>query len=385
MGGGSALARGRTTVITPLDALRERARRRRRRRARAGLRQPAQHRRSSAVGHPGPGGEPGVDVDWFAGPDLDGRPRAPLALAARADIFGLEPPVPGVGAGAGRSAPARRSPPSVSGTHVFTLVQAGRGRVIVDGATLIDGFAERPPRGTAFFGLGSVEVERRRRAEAGAAGRGRRRVLDRRDRRACAASGRAAARPRPTTCSTGPWPPPRPPTPPSGGRHDRRVGVRGPRPHDDGPARRQDELVRRVLAANPATVVVVNAGVAGDDGLGRRRRAPSLQIWFGGQEMAARPGRRAARRRRARPAGCPPRCRCGSSTTRRTATSRARTATSATARACWSGYRWYEARHLPVRFPFGHGGVVHDVRAGRARARRRRTLTAGDALSSRCR
>jgi beta-glucosidase len=47
---------------------------------------------------------------------------------------------------------------------------------------------------------------------------------------------------------------------------------------------RQDELVRRVAAANPRTVVVVNSGTVVDlpwvDDL-----AACLQVWFGGQEM----------------------------------------------------------------------------------------------------
>ena len=47
----------------------------------------------------------------------------------------------------------------------------------------------------------------------------------------------------------------------------------------------QEELGRRVLAANPSTVVVVNAGSAVD--LAWARAAPAvLYAWFGGQEMA---------------------------------------------------------------------------------------------------
>jgi beta-glucosidase len=47
----------------------------------------------------------------------------------------------------------------------------------------------------------------------------------------------------------------------------------------------QEELGRRVLAANPGTVVIVNAGGAVD--LAWARAAPAvLYAWFGGQEMA---------------------------------------------------------------------------------------------------
>ena len=115
----------------------------------------------------------------------------------------------------------------------------------------------------------------------------------------------------------------------------------------------QDSLIERVAAANPRTVVVLNTG------------APVampwadvvdaiVQIWFGGQEMAnalvdvltgaADPGGRL-------PTTMPlvlehnpsfgnfpgeaDEVRYGEG--------------------LLVGYRWYEARHLPVRFPFGHG------------------------------
>ncbi len=61
---------------------------------------------------------------------------------------------------------------------------------------------------------------------------------------------------------------------------------------------RQDELVRRVAAVNPRTVVVVNAGSPvelpwADD------VAAVLLVWFPGQEAGPRAGRRPARRGRA--------------------------------------------------------------------------------------
>ena len=45
-----------------------------------------------------------------------------------------------------------------TGSHLFTLVQAGRARVTVGGQIILDGFADVPPPGTELFGLGSVEV-----------------------------------------------------------------------------------------------------------------------------------------------------------------------------------------------------------------------------------
>ena len=43
--------------------------------------------------------------------------------------------------------------------HVFTLVQAGRARLLIDGVVVLDGITDPPPMGQEFFGLGSQEVE----------------------------------------------------------------------------------------------------------------------------------------------------------------------------------------------------------------------------------
>jgi beta-glucosidase len=116
----------------------------------------------------------------------------------------------------------------------------------------------------------------------------------------------------------------------------------------------QDGLVRRVLDANPATVVVVNAGSPVTMDWAPDARA-LLQTWFGGQEMAG--GLADVLLGDAEPAGRLPttlperlehnpsfgnfpgeggRLRYGEGVL--------------------VGYRWYEARHLPTRYPFGHGG-----------------------------
>ena len=49
------------------------------------------------------------------------------------------------------------------------------------------------------------------------------------------------------------------------------------------------------------------------------------------------------------------------------------------------GYRWYEARHLPVRFPFGHGGSYTTFSLGRPRGvgRRRHRRRCGSRCGSR--
>lgn len=45
-----------------------------------------------------------------------------------------------------------------SGPHELTLVQSGRATVSVDGVRVLDGVTEPPPNGEALFGLGSIEL-----------------------------------------------------------------------------------------------------------------------------------------------------------------------------------------------------------------------------------
>lgn len=115
----------------------------------------------------------------------------------------------------------------------------------------------------------------------------------------------------------------------------------------------QDELVRHACAANSNTVVILNAGSPLE--LPWADEAPAiLNIWFGGQEMSdglvdlligtADPGGRLPTtyplRLEHTPAfgnypGSNGEVRYGEG--------------------LLMGYRWYDTRHLPVRFPFGHG------------------------------
>lgn len=115
----------------------------------------------------------------------------------------------------------------------------------------------------------------------------------------------------------------------------------------------QDELVTRVIDANPRTVVVVNSGapysLPWSD-----RAAAILQTWFGGQEMsralvdvltgATDPGGRL-------PTTFP----------RRIQDTPTYGSFPGDAGVCsygegvFMGYRWYASRDIPVAFPFGHG------------------------------
>ena len=117
--------------------------------------------------------------------------------------------------------------------------------------------------------------------------------------------------------------------------------------------RNQDELVRRVLAVHPRSVVVVNSGspisLTWADSA-----AAVVQTWFGGQELAnaivdvllgdSEPAGRLPTTL--------PMC------IEHTPAFGSFPGESSTVRYSESllvGYRWYETRRLPVRFAFGHG------------------------------
>jgi beta-glucosidase len=358
MGGGSASLRAHY-VVTPLEALR----------ATLGdavevVHEPGCDNRKETPALGGPltaapsGAGPGFDVDWFPDDAFGGDPVAQSHLP-EALLYGLEPPpASSLGRGDGRHAAGwslrahTTLMPVVSGPHVFTLVQGGSARVIVGGNPVIDGFVDRPPRGTAFYGVGSVEVDAAVELRAGepvdvviefATRRpsGALRVglcppepADLMDRAVAAAASADAAVV--VVGTTGEW-----------------ESEGADRPAMDMPGH-QDELVRRVLAANPATVVVVNAASPVTmDWAGDARAV--LQAWFGGQEMA--PGLADVLLGDAEPAGRLP----------TTIPERLEHNPSygnfpgenghvRYGEGVLVGYRWYEARRLPVRYPFGHGG-----------------------------
>ncbi len=374
MGGGSASLRAHY-LVTPLEALR------------AALgddvsvvhEQGCDNRKNTPLlggaGTAAPSGAgEGFDVDWFANDDLSGDP-VHHSHTPTADIFGLEAPVPGLGADGWSFRAHTMLTPDETGAHVFTLVQAGRGRVIVAGDTVIDGFAERPPRGTAYFGMGSVEVEAPVDLVAGhpvdvvlefSTGRssGALRIghrppdpADLLDRALAAAADADAVVL--VVGTNGEW-----------------ESEGGDRESMDLPGR-QDELVRRVLDANPATVVVVNAASPVTMDWAADARA-LLQIWFGGQEMAA--GLADVLLGDAEPAGrlpttLPVRLEHNPSY----GNFPGENAHVRYGESVLVGYRWYEARHLPVRFPFGHGGSYTTFAVGEP-ALSASSFTAGERL-----
>jgi beta-glucosidase len=241
-----------------------------------------------------------------------------------------------------------------TGPHRFTVMQAGRARLRVAGQVVIDGFAQVPPPGTELFGLGSAEVEALVELTAGdevevaveyssegsvmlhgvVVGHAPPATSDLIERAVAAAASAEVAVV--VVGTSDEW---------ETEGHDRTSL------HLPG---EQDELVRRVCAANPRTVVVVNSGAPvqldwADDA------AAVLQAWFGGQEMAdaltdvllgvAEPAGRL-------PVTLPERI----EHTPAYGAFPGSNSHVAYAEGLLVGYRWYDTRCLPTRFPFGHGG-----------------------------
>jgi beta-glucosidase len=300
-----------------------------------------------------PSGGVGFDLEYFADADPGGnvvhRARTPAL-----ELFALEPPAPELPRSGWSLRAVTRFTPAESGTHVFTLIQAGRARLTVGDRVVIDGFADPPPAGDAFYGMGSVEVEAPVELLAGTA------VDVMVEFSALARRGQGALK---VGC--------RPPEPPdlleravaAAAEADAAVLVVGTtgewesEGHDRSSMNlpgAQDELVRRVLDANPATVVVVNAGSPVTMDWASDARA-LLQTWFGGQEMAG--GLADVLLGDAEPAGrlpmtLPVRLEHNPSF----GNFPGENGQVRYGEGVLVGYRWYQARHLPTRFPFGHGG-----------------------------
>jgi beta-glucosidase len=351
MGGGSAALRPHYR-ITPLQALL----------AELGDRVDIVHERGCAIdlavpplqgeSVSRPDGGVGFDVEFFAGPGLEGDPVGRASFPDSRLLF-TDRPLRDIPRGLYSFRATATFTPAESGPHRFTLGQSGKARVVVDGTTVLDGFAVRPPPGTRYFGVVSedleadvdliagqpVEVAIEYSSEGSTFLRG---VLvgcrpaeppDLLDRAVAAAAEADVALV--VVGTNDDWE--------TEGEDRSSLALPGD----------QDELVARVVAANPNTVVIVNSGSAVTmpwvD-----RAAAVLQIWFGGQEMsnglvdiltgAAEPGGRMPMTFptciEQTPAfgnfpGSDGEVRYGEG--------------------LLVGYRWYDTRGLPVLFPFGHG------------------------------
>jgi beta-glucosidase len=345
-GGGSAAV---TThpVLTPLEAIRERA----------GDSTEVVFERGCVSHRTTPPlegrrlAERAMRVEYFAGTEFAGPPVLE-EQSARAWFVWLGPWDPAV-------------PPlfstRVGGTFVadetgawrFSLTSAGRSRLSVDGTVVVDNWAPTPGGGESFFGLGSTEVGVDVWLEAGSEhvilveyandglpGLGGLAIgcepprPDDLVERAVALAARADAVVM-VVGTSAEWE--------TEGRDRTRMELPG----------RQDELVARVAAVNPHTVVVVNAGspVAmewADD------VCAIAQLWFPGEEGA--PALAAVLFGDADPGGRLP-----------VTVPRAIEDTPAFTsypgergkvvygESVFAGYRWYDRRRIEPRFAFGHG------------------------------
>ena len=225
----------------------------------------------------------GFEVERFAGTDLAGE------IVDRQHLDDLRFLVFSLGADASDDWSARAQGtivPEEDGVFELGLAQAGQARVLLDGEVVLDGVADPPPPGgTEMFGMASqdllaevtltrgvpieVVVEYAKVDTLAAYFRVGFRTPDPApllDQAVAAATDADVAVV--FVGTSGDWE--------TEGRDRSGFGLPGG----------QDELVRRVAAVNPRTVVVVNAAATVDlpwaDDV-----AAVLQCWFGGQEMAA--------------------------------------------------------------------------------------------------
>ncbi len=233
-----------------------------------------------------PEGDPRDDrirVELFAGEDLEGEP-VHVTTSARAQLTWFGSPAPGVPAESFSARCLATLVAPESGDYAFSLTSVGRSRILVDGKLVVDNW-EAGPGGESFFGVGSPEVHGSLELVAG-----RRYELCLEFSKnvaklplaglkaGCAMPVPADLIERAVSCAE---------------KADAAVVIVGldneweteGRDRDDlSLPGRQRELIERVAAANPRTVVVVNAGSQVE--MPWLSQVPAvLQLWYPGQEL----------------------------------------------------------------------------------------------------
>lgn len=299
-----------------------------------------------------PDGAQGLLIECFAGTQLAGEPAGRIT-ASDTQLAFTEPPVAGLDMADWSLRASATFTPLEDGEHRWSLSQAGRARLYIDGVLALDGSVDPPGPGPHFFGMGSADIEVSLPMTAGRSypltieltseasfmvmgfrvgcqpidGPD---LMDRAE--GCAAEAEVAIV---VVGTNDEWE--------TEGRDRDTLALPG----------EQDELVRRVAAVNPRTVVVVNTGSPvelpwADD------VAAILHVSFGGMEMGdavadvltgiTDPGGRLA-----------------TTFPRRLEDTPAFTSFAPEnhivryTEGVFVGYRWYDTRRLPVQFPFGHG------------------------------
>jgi beta-glucosidase len=225
------------------------------------------------------GGQPGITVDFYEGPDFQGTPVA-TRRAPRFELRWLANSTPVEGQFSLRA--RANFVPESSGEHRFTLSSAGLSRLFVDGELLLDNWTSQTP-GTTFYGAGSAEV-------------GASVVLEEGTNHEILLEYQSAARVGIPGVIVGCHRPVVPDLMERAVDLARRADVAvvvaslTPEWEAEGADRRtlslpgeQDELIRRVVAVNPKTVVVINAG--SPVAMPWLDEVPAvLQVWYPGQE-----------------------------------------------------------------------------------------------------
>jgi beta-glucosidase len=220
----------------------------------------------------------GLQVEYFA--DTSFGELAGTDTLWTGSFVALGDPIPGVAVGAFSMRARAAFRPDVSGTWQLGIANAGKARVLLDGDVVIDN--TEPTRGEFFYGMGSGTVTTSLDLTAGSVhelvvdmvceglpvagfriGAARPAAADPMERAVAAAADADVAIV--VVGSNGQWE-----TEGSDRKNLRLIGE-------------QDELIRRVLAANPNTAVVINAGAPvetpwADDA------AAVLMLWYPGEE-----------------------------------------------------------------------------------------------------
>ncbi len=303
-----------------------------------------------------PSGEPGFRADFFANATLGGEPAFSRG-ARHCDWTWLGEVDPRLDPRAFSARFTAHFTPATSGAHAFSLICAGRARLFVNGALLVDNWTA-PVRGSSYFGFGSREeigtlalregesaelvVEYAHAGGANIAGVRLGHFAE--PQGDLLAQAEAEARAADVALVV--------------------VGLGAEwetEGHDKADMRlpgRQDELVTRVIAANPNTVVVINAGAPLELPWADEARA-LVWAWYGGQEAgnavadvlfgAADPGGRLPTTFPQRLGDVP--CHAAEETRVYPGDGGKVHYTEGVL----AGYRHYDAHGIPPRFAFGHG------------------------------